>query len=169
MKKNVIFLDIDGVLNSEDSTDKIGSVKGISDKHIKILKDIVDIFDADLILTSSWKVYWDRELIKDGIDNWRGSSKKRYGRYINLRLKKFGLYITDKTENYHWSKRAIEILSYLSSHPEIENYIILDDEDFSWKHFNLDSHWIDTSNEDLIWDLRNDGLKEEHIEYIKNN
>ena len=75
MKKNVIFLDIDGVLNSEDSTDKIGSVKGISDKHIKILKDIVDIFDADLILTSSWKVYWDRELIKDGIDNWRGSSK----------------------------------------------------------------------------------------------
>ena len=169
MKKNVIFLDIDGVLNSENSTDKIGSVKGISNKYIKILKDIVDIFDADLILTSSWKVYWDRELIKDGINNWRGSSKRKYGKYINLKLKKFGLYITDKTENYHWSKRAIEILSYLSSHPEIENYIILDDEDFSWKHFNLDSHWIDTSNEDLVWNLRNDGLKEEHIEYIKNN
>lgn len=163
MKKNVIFLDIDGVLNSEDSTDKIGLVKGISDKYIKILKDIVDIFNADIILSSSWKSYWNNDLINSNTDI------HNYGEYINEKLNKFGLKISDKTEDYNWSKRPIEILSYLSSHPEIENYIILDDEDFSWKHFNLDSHWIDTSNEDLVWNLRNDGLKEEHIEYIKNN
>ena len=163
MKKNVIFLDIDGVLNSEDSIDRIGHIKGISDKYLKILKDIVDIFNADIILSSSWKSYWNNDLINSNTDI------HNYGEYINEKLNKFGLKISDKTEDYNWSKRPIEILSYLSSHPEIENYIILDDEDFSWKHFNLDSHWIDTSNEDLVWNLRNDGLKEEHIEYIKNN
>lgn len=164
MKKNVIFLDIDGVLNSEDSTDRIGHIKGISDKYIKILKDIVDIFNADIILSSSWKSYWNKDLINSNTDI------HNYGKYINEKLNKFGLKISDKTEDYNWSKRPIEILSYLSSHPEIENYIILDDEDFNWSHFGIDSHWIDTTNSDKYYgDFRDDGLKEEHLEYIKNN
>lgn len=173
MKQNVVFLDIDGVLNSSFSEERIGRVRGVSDKHIKVLKEIVDFLDADIVLSSSWKDFWNENLINDGVNNWRGRSKFRYGRYLNIRLGEFGLKIVDKTETLPaWYDRAREIILYLDKHSEIGLFVILDDENFRWRSYQLDNHWISTWEKDddyYMWGTIKDGLEEKHFEYLKNN
>lgn len=169
MKKTVIFLDIDGVLNRPETQNKISGHKGVESSLVWKLREIVRFLDADIVLSSSWKQYWNKDLINDGIDNWRGRSPKRFGRYLNLRLGKYGLKIADKTEDVHWSKRAEEILNYLEDHPEIESFVILDDEDFRWAHYGLERHWVDTSYYDEEYGIREEGITDDIVEYIKNN
>ena len=58
----VIFLDVDGVLNSNYSHSISTNEKGwmwdeISDFHLEKLKRIVDETDAKIVLSSSWRVY----------------------------------------------------------------------------------------------------------------
>ena len=59
---NVIFLDIDGVLNSaaydRERTDKDGN---IDVSRLALLKRIVDAADAQIVLSSSWREYWEPE------------------------------------------------------------------------------------------------------------
>lgn len=168
--ESVIFLDIDGVLNSYTTKEKIGPLRGIEDKYIIILKDIVDLFNAKIVLSSSWKDFWSKDLFNDGINNWRGRSKKRYGRYLNIRLNKYGLKIYDKTDTLpNWRDRGKEIINYLDKHKEIKSFIILDDEDFMWERFNLNNYWVSTGHRDEQWDILNSGLKKEDFEYIKTN
>ena len=170
MKSSVIFLDIDGVLNDYKTKDRIGRIIGVNDDLIIYLKQIVDLLDADIVLSSSWREYCDKSLISDGVDNWLGCSKKRYGRYLNIRLGKFGLKIADKTEEFpRWVDRGPEILNYLDKHPEIEYFVILDDEDFRWRRYGLEGHWINTVEDTGEWYFRNDGLKSEHVDYIRDN
>ena len=167
---NIIFLDIDGVLNNEETKEKIGHICGIDDSLLIKLKELVTLFNADIVLSSSWRLFWNRDLINDGINNWRGRSKKRYGRYLNIKFAKYGLQITDKTEDIYWAYRAMEIAKYLTEHPEIENFIILDDEQFAWHKYGLEKHWINTDDSpEYQYHYRDTGLKDEHIEYVKNN
>lgn len=63
-----IFLDIDGVLNSEHTLDescenmnqKIASI--ISDQYLRNLQYIVEKTDAKIILSSSWRVYFNNNI-----------------------------------------------------------------------------------------------------------
>lgn len=169
MKKTVIFLDIDGVLNRPETPNKISGHKGVESSLIWKLREIVKFLDADIVLSSSWKHYWDKSLINDGVDNWKGRSPKRFGRYLNIRLGKYGLKIADKTEEIHWAYRADEILNYLKEHPEIERFIILDDEDFQWKDAGLEKHWVNTARYDEEYGIREEGITDEVVEYIKKN
>lgn len=55
----VIFLDIDGVLNSDEYIDRAKNVQGI-ERHIdidkvKLLKKAIDETGAKTVLTSSWR------------------------------------------------------------------------------------------------------------------
>ena len=52
---NVIFLDVDGVLNNAYTTDRIKGYIGIDDNKVRLLKQIVDYFDAKIILSSTWR------------------------------------------------------------------------------------------------------------------
>ena len=52
---NVIFLDIDGVLNYSESESRNGLYLGIDSKRIKNLAKIVAATDAKIVLTSTWK------------------------------------------------------------------------------------------------------------------
>lgn len=164
MKKNIIFLDIDGVLNSPYTYEKIGAIKGVSDYHMSLLKKIVDYTDSDIVLTSTWKNHWKPELKNDG-KGWGGSSPLRYGRYLNLRLKKFGLEIADKTEEDSWNLRARGILRWLAEHPATENFIILDDEDFWWEENGLGANWVDTDFADVHRNI-GEGLTPEKVDEI---
>ena len=167
MGKTVIFLDIDGVLNSYGCEDRIGSIVGVEDEKIGYLKEIADYLDAEIVLSSSWRQYWKKELLTDGVNNWKGRSPFRYGRYLNIKLAKHGLKITDKTETLHWRNRALEILAYLNSHPDIDRFVILDDEDFFWEKHGLTKHWVST----FRWNMFcfDEGLTPDIVEYIKNN
>ena len=104
----VIFLDIDGVLNSDDYIDIAKNVQGI-ERHIdidkvKLLKKAIDETGAKTVLTSSWR------------------NSKDIGTLREL----LAIYF-DVTPFINW-ERGLEIKQWLSTHKGVEDYIILDDE-----------------------------------------
>ena len=168
-KKNmtVIFLDIDYVLNNSETKEHIGHITGVDPDLLELLKKIVDILDAKIVLSSTWRTYWTPDLKNDGVNNWRGSSPFRFGRYLNIKFAEHGLEILDKTPDIAWWKRAEEILNWLKDHPEVDRFVILDDEDFRWKKYGLEKHWICTYRCGLIG--YDGGLTTENVRYIKEN
>ena len=163
MKKNIIFLDVDGVLNGHKGSEMIGRVLGVDDDKLLRLKTITDAMDADIVLSSTWREFWDPELKNDGVNNWLGTSKKRYGRYLNLRFTDAGLEIIDKTDDIDWFRRSEEIITYLITHEEIENFLILDDEDFKWMEHGLSDNWVSTGVGDIHLCHFGDGIKDKHV------
>ena len=134
----VIFLDVDGVLNCATSKSSCydtvcGVVAGIDSDKVKRLAKIVEATGAEIVLSSDWK---------DGWNKYYTSSKPSHAKYLDNHLYKKGrLTIKDKTPNTSKGSwfRGEEILSYLRSHKDVENYVILDDtffEDFSIKEIS---------------------------------
>ena len=54
-----LFLDIDGVLNNYDTTERCQGFIGIDPDKVKLLKHIIDVTHAEIILTSTWKYEWE--------------------------------------------------------------------------------------------------------------
>ena len=106
----VIFLDIDGVLNSDDYIDIAKNSQGI-ERHIdidkvKLLKKAIDETGAKTVLTSSWR------------------NSNDIGPLREL-LAKYEIYF-DVTPFINW-ERGLEIKQWLLEHNRVEDYIILDD------------------------------------------
>jgi hypothetical protein len=110
----VLFLDIDGVLNSHRTAYAFGGFPFDVAKHrsrfdevaIALVRNICKAAGAQIVLSSSWRndKHWER--IGPGL----------------------GLEIVDRTPNHHQRPRGEEIAAWLSSHPEVECYAILDDD-----------------------------------------
>lgn len=133
----VIFLDIDGVLNADCDfggrskpnpfviSDDGKQYCGICRTHVKHLKNIVDKTGAKIVLVSSWKTDYE-DFLKHGYKN-------RVGKYLYNKLKKHGLQIMDTTLKYDFSfgnNRGYEIRQWLEDHPEVDSWVVLDDEKF---------------------------------------
>ena len=119
----VIFLDIDGVLNAfnKNSKSRCGEYSGIDKARVKLLSSLVAETGAILVLTSTWKYHWTSPY----------SSTNLYDTYLNRHLKNKGnLYITDKTREANLAQRGMGIKEYLSRHPEVDGWVVLDDEIF---------------------------------------
>ena len=122
----VIFLDIDGVLNCATSKsycveDDGRVIKGIDSDKVKQLAKIVEATDAQIILSSDWK---------DGWNKYYTGQKPSHVKYLDNHLYKKGkLIIKDKTPDTNKGSwfRGEEILMYLRIHPDIDNYVIIDD------------------------------------------
>ena len=126
---NIIFLDIDGVLNCFDwyASAEFQSLKTKDDSELDIdpkcahmIVDLCNQFDAKVVITSTWKLSWYSTV---------------------MRLERGGLpshYVIDHTPDYLWipienfdKSRGAEIKGWLENHPEVTNYVIVDDrEDF---------------------------------------
>ena len=124
----IIFLDIDGVLNSEMYETSRGENRvdnRIDLSRVKLLADIVNATDAKIVLSSTWRVAWNQSAELCGVD----------GEYINHCLNKYGLCIMDKTPfRSFFEDRRTEIITWLLRHQtEIESFVILDDIDCGWK------------------------------------
>lgn len=106
----VIFLDVDGVLNSRQDGN---SINLRTDSHLRLLREIVKATDAKIVLSSSWRV---------------GPSKAI--RNLNNRLAEYGLEIMDSTPLLPGSScRGGEICQWLSDNGQsVENFVILDDD-----------------------------------------
>ena len=148
-RMKVIFLDIDGVLNEENSRSRCCGYKGIDDKKVENLAKIVKATGSEIVLISTWK------------DDWRKTDKVHQGmmaNYLDKKLKKQGLSVFDKTESvdkasgFHLS-RGEGILQYLSTHT-VEKYVILDDYQFDYDGCGLTGNYVKT-------DSKNGGLTEE--------
>ncbi len=117
----VIFLDIDGVLNSR-RYDRIrtSSDGNIDISRLPLLKRLVKERDAKIVLTSSWRIHWDVDpALRDSV-----------GAELDLAFRNAGLPIYSKTPVL--GDRAEEIRSWLASHPDTESFVILDDLTGGW-------------------------------------
>ena len=127
-KSFVVFLDVDGVLNSSTTVQKTpAGYKGIDNERVEVLaKTLQKYGEGEVVLSSDWK-----EMAEEDDDF----------QYLLSKLGKYGLALSGKTED-HFNKRGEGIMNYLKEHPEIEEYVILDDNEFDfreykeiWEHF----------------------------------
>lgn len=152
-----IFLDIDGVLNSEHTFgNKIS--ESISDQYIKNLQKIVKKTDAKIILSSSWRIYFSENV---------NDPRHIMGIYLVTILAKYNLNLHDMTpfvKGQFSNERGLEIKTYIDQH-KITNYIVIDDEEFSdfKTHLNM-SRFIQTTFGDENTSIEEEGLYKEVAE-----
>ena len=106
---NIIFLDINGVLDTNENIDEINV------DNLKRLKQIVDETNSKIVISSSLKNSY----------YYTGHYSKHLQNIIK-EIEKAGISIIGITPKC--KTREDEIKVYLLNHPEIENYCILDDD-----------------------------------------
>lgn len=123
--KFAVFLDIDGVLNSPTTCKATPQhKKGVDDLRIEVLAKAIGKYkDTVLILSSDWK-----DLREDDEDY----------EYLVKKLADYGLKLVGKTEERlgNKSKRGEGIMDYLDSHPEIIEFVVLDDNEFDFENYS---------------------------------
>ena len=130
----IIFLDFDGVLNSAKYRAGHPAYGVIIDPiRMALLKQIVDATHAKIVLSTSWREHWSNT----------SSECDDTGGQINHLFKTYGLQIFDKTPKLH-EKRETEIKTWLDEHPEVDNFVVLDDMFLSADY--LKGHFVKTSN-----------------------
>ncbi len=125
----VIFLDFDGVLNTDRYIRDCGHTGVvIHPEKIRLIKKIVDSTGAEIVLTTSWKEHWSPNPERCDAS----------GKLINEIFERNGLTIYDKTPKTHLPREE-EIRSWLEDNPDTENFVVLDDmrlvADFLTGHF----------------------------------
>lgn len=145
----VIFLDKDGVLNSDEYFDKIEGldIKGIESdidvEKVKLLKEAVDATGAKVVVTASARYTTNGQLL--------------------IQLLREHQILVDLTPFLN-NKRGIEIKQWLSKHPETEDFVILDDEIFDSYDEELMKKLIKISNGNGI--SFGEGLQRKDIDEI---
>jgi hypothetical protein len=114
----ILFTDVDGVLNDEATTAKSPfGYTGIMDSKVKLLKKIIDATGAKVVLSSDWR------LCDDDDPDYE---------YLLRKLKNVGgIILYGKTPDISWERRGLEIERWLSGHPNVESWVVLDDVYFS--------------------------------------
>lgn len=116
----ILFLDFDGVITTYQSKWKIDIDK------VKIINEICDKTDAKIVVSSSWRigyrgvVHTFQEYLKQYF------TKNQYLDHFKEEFNKFINNIVGMTES--GSCRCNEIKFYMNDHPEVENYVIIDDD-----------------------------------------
>jgi len=167
----VIFLDIDGVLTHISYTNTENY--DLDEEKIKLLKKIINKTEAKIVLISSWrntnlinneevhlKCYWKliEVLKKYNIEIYSETPKIKTKTYEDINNKELSLEEIRNIKIIPETTRAGEIKVWLENNPNIETFIILDDEFFSYyEYFGYDKNLIKTSYYD-------EGLKEEHFQ-----
>lgn len=109
--KNIIFLDIDGVLNDI-------RVK-FNEESVNVVKELIKIYNAKVVMITSWQL--------------NGTTNRR--KNIANRLEEQGIYDVDFIEpnfrgnflNIEVPDRVLGIIDYLKNH-NVSSYVILDDD-----------------------------------------
>jgi len=141
---NILFLDIDGVLNSNFWNDihqkEISDGTLIDEEKIRLLAYLVKKTNARIILHSGWRTWFDSEC---------KPLRMEAAKLIEL-LKKEGLHIDGltpdlTTEEIRKTKKfslvkAEEILLWLKSHNAVDEWVVLDDLDLHNVH--IEKHQV---------------------------
>ena len=128
-----IFLDCDGVLNNANYIKKCYRKNGhkpmsmycvpFDPYNLKNLAKLVRKTKANIVLTSTWRL--DKEHIA----------------VLKARLAEYVLRIYDMTDNINMI-RGVEIKELLKSHRDIENYVVIDDEEYDLSNFIDNKHLV---------------------------
>lgn len=145
---NVIFLDIDGVLNSNFWNDS--HQKEISDgtlidiEKIRLLAKLVKNTNAKIILHSGWRFWYNSNL----------EPTHKESENLSMLLQQEGLVIDGMTPDFSTEEirksrkfslvKASEILAWLADHKEINKWIVIDDLDLH--NPEIEMHQIKTDS-----------------------
>lgn len=102
-----IFLDIDGVLNSDETPNDRKFPYIVDDRLLARFSELVQVTGAIVVLSSTWRV--------DPV----GLLAAQY----------YKLPFDDVCPDMPGAPRCEELLSWLRAHPEITRYVVLDDDD----------------------------------------
>ncbi len=125
-----LFLDVDGVLNTSSTCQHTPSgYVGIDNPRVEVLAKSLQMYDCfEIILTSDWKE------MKEDDDDYL---------YLVEKLGLYGLHISEKT-SVQANNRGEGIIDFLEKHPEIDDFVILDDHTYDfmiyerlWERFLL--------------------------------
>ena len=160
---NIVFLDIDGVLNSMPYFE---SIKGKRDKihneidesKLPLLKRIVEENNAHIVLSSTWR----------NLDHEEESHCYAMWQYLVNSLAKYDMKIISKTPLIA-QKRPLDIKTWLDIRGDKEDikWISLDD-DYSeedYKEFGIGGHLVHTKF--FTYNINDGGLQEKHVELAK--
>ncbi|MDE7251750.1 MAG: hypothetical protein K2O32_02230 [Acetatifactor sp.] len=142
--KNILFLDIDGVLNSNFWNDshqrEISDGTLIDEEKIELLACLVKKTNAKIILHSGWRTWFDSEL---------KPLRMEAAKLVEL-LAKEDLHIDGftpdlTTEEIRKTKKfslvkAEEILLWLKSHNDVKGWVVLDDLDLH--NIEIEQHQV---------------------------
>jgi len=129
----IIFLDIDGVLNSNfwnnNHQKEISDGTLIDEEKVELLSKLTREMDAKVILHSGWKYWFDNDM----------NPLRREAKKLKNLLEKYGIEIEGMTpdlatEEIRRTKKfslvkADEILLWLSEHTQVDKWIVIDDLD----------------------------------------
>lgn len=136
---NIIFLDIDGVLNDSKTSEKCGYYRGISTKLLKNLFSLVSKTNSKIVLVSTWKQWWFKEPeLKKNQDE--------FANYLDDRLASMHMSVYDKTDEDFFDRgRGVKrYISKIRRSGEEVNFIIIDDEMFDYRTEGLLGNFIKT-------------------------
>ena len=142
----IIFLDIDGVLNSNFWNDshqrEISDGTLIDTEKVKLLSMLVKRTNAKIILHSGWKYWFDQDL----------KPLRLEAENLAMLLKREELLIGDITPDYSTEEirknkkfsliKASEILAWLEEHEDVDSWIVIDDLDLHSRE--IEKHQIKT-------------------------
>ena len=174
----VLFLDIDGVMKDDycwhyetEHFDEYLKKAFLLEDKFKILGEICKKYDLKVVVSSAWKcnAYYGNN------PNFIEDVEEKYGSLRELRglLEKYGIELYGYTPDVPnpgepWCQimcKEYDITAFLIEHPEVTDYVIVDDlveNDL----YTLNNHLLQTKyNED---GKGNGGLLPHHIEDIKN-
>jgi hypothetical protein len=103
----VVFLDIDGVLNSRNTKNPRGFPYVVDSSLVTKLKSILRLTQAEVVLTSTW----------------------RYDPAGLFSAEFYGIPFIDVTPDLPHRPRRNEILIWLKKYPAVERFAVIDDED----------------------------------------
>lgn len=163
----IVFLDVDGELTYSSYENE--ETANIDIEKVKLLKEICDKTGAKVIISSSWRgsdTYTPR-IYHILINILTSNSIEVLGDTPHIPAEYQGdisdIIASTTLENLPYLKtkygtgRAAEIQKWINEH-DVDNFVILDDEDFDWSDYGYDKHWIQPT-----W-FGDGGLKREHVD-----
>ena len=133
-----IFLDIDGVLNGNDThfirLNKQQNTIGIGRKQLSCLNKIVEETDAKIVLISDWRLSF---LPDDHLP--------KMASYITKKLAEIGLSLSLVSNVHRFEIRGEEIRKYIRENP-CNGFVIIDDTDYKeYYEKDLYPHFLQTN------------------------
>ena len=137
----VVFLDVDGVLNTvKTCVHTPAGYTGVDDARVALLaKAMKQVGAGGVVLTSTWKRMQEAE------DDYV---------YLVKNLDKYGIKILGKTKEERTIEREEGVLKYLEIHPEIMDFVIIDDQQYGFEHHSkLHESFIDTRGKGIEYSI----------------
>ncbi len=160
----IIFLDVDGELTYSNYRNK--ETANIDIDKVKLLKEICDKTNAKVVVSSSWRgskdytpqiYYVLREILSKNHIEVLGDTPYLKTEIVGSIPETIKLEEDLNIKCKYGTGRAAEIKKWLDEH-EVDNFVILDDEDWQWSDYGYEINWIQPT-----W-FGNGGLKREHVD-----